>query len=103
MLGVMTIFDDAVTAQQLSIAAEIGMETAASALDELVDVTLVNRTIQQSDGRVLYSALPITLTFARNELGKMGDFEVRARQRVQQFNDQMELQAGEVARFTRRV
>jgi len=54
---------------------------------------------QPSDGRTLYSALPITLSFARYRLATMGELEVRARQRVQRFNEQMELQISEVARF----
>jgi tetratricopeptide (TPR) repeat protein len=43
--------------------------------------------------------LPITLAFARNELGTMGDLETRSRQRLQDFNEQMEIQAVEVGRF----
>jgi Flp pilus assembly protein TadD len=68
-------------------------------LSTLIDVTLVNRVTQLADGRTLYSALPITLSFSRNQLGTMGELEVKARQRVQRFNEQMELQTSEVARF----
>jgi Flp pilus assembly protein TadD len=69
------------------------------ALDDLVEVTLVTRFLQSADGQTVYTALPITLAFARNELGGMGELEVRARQRVQRFSEQMELQASEIARF----
>jgi len=80
-------------------ASEMQVERIERGVSELEDVTLVNRLVQQSDGRTLYDALPITLAFARNELGKMGDLELHSRQRLQHFNEQMELQAGEINRF----
>jgi tetratricopeptide (TPR) repeat protein len=99
ILAIMSIFDGPVTAQQLALATEMQTETIERALSDLVDVTLVNLLQARPDGRPEYSALPITLSFARNELGAMGELEVRARQRVQRFNEQMELQVSEVARF----
>lgn len=99
IIAIMSIFDGPVTLQQLAVAIEMPPDVIERALSDLFEVTLVNRSIQQSDGRVLYSALPITLSFARNELGSMGDLEIRSRQRLQRFNEQMELQATEVARF----
>ncbi len=98
-LAMMSIFEGPTTAHELVVASEMAPEMIERAIADLVDVTLVNRSLPRDDGRVLLSALPITLSFARNELAGMGDLEVRSRQRVQRFNEQMELQAFEIARF----
>lgn len=99
VLAIMSIFDGPPSLQQLTIATEMTLERIERALSDLIEVTLVNRTSLRTDGQVLFSALPITLAFARNELTTMGDFELRSRQRLQRFNEQMELQASEIARF----
>lgn len=99
VLAVMSVFDGPTTVQQIAVATEMPQEFIEHAFDDLIDVTLVNKSLPRDDGQVLYSALPITISFARNELGAMGDLEVRSRQRLQRFNEQMELQASEVARF----
>lgn len=99
ILALLSIFDGPVTIQEMVVASEMEAVLIERAFSDLIEVTLVNRITQQSDGRTLYSALPITLSFARNQLGAMGDLEMRARQRVQRFNEQMELQLSEVARF----
>jgi Flp pilus assembly protein TadD len=99
ILAIMSIFEGPPSLQQLSIATEIPTERIEPALSELLDVTLVNRTPPREDGQSLFSALPITLAFARNQLAEMGDFELRSRQRVARFNEQMELQSSEIARF----
>lgn len=99
VLAVLSIFDGQATAQDLGIATEMRADAIENALAELVDVTLVTRSMQPSDGRVLYSALPITMAFARNQLSTMGDLEIYSRRRVQQFNQQLDLQATELARF----
>ncbi len=99
VLSLMSIFDGPTTIQEMVVASEIPSDTIERALADLIEVTLVNRVTQSSDGRTIYNALPITLSFARNQLGTMGELEVRARQRLQRFNEQMELQVTEVARF----
>ena len=100
VLALMSIFDGPTTVQHLGIASQMQADMIERALSDLVEVTLVTRSLQQDDGRVLHSALPITLAFARNELAGMGEVEVRSRQRMQRFNEQMDLQASEIARFT---
>jgi tetratricopeptide (TPR) repeat protein len=99
ILAIMSIFDGAVTIQDIAIATEFPNENIEKAFGELEDVTLVTRVTQQSDGRVTYSALPITLAFAQHQLASMGDFEVACRRRYQKFSDQMELRESEVGRF----
>jgi Schlafen, AlbA_2/NB-ARC domain len=99
VLAIMSIFDGPPSLQQFTVATEMPSEWIERALSDLVEVTLVNRTPPREDGQTLFTALPITLAFARNELTVMGDFELRSRQRLQRFNEQMELQASEIARF----
>jgi hypothetical protein len=99
VLAMMSIFEGSTTVQELVVASEMAPEMIERAIADLVEVTLVNRSLPRDDGRVLLSALPITLSFARNELATMGELEVRSRQRLQRFNEQMELQASEIARF----
>jgi tetratricopeptide (TPR) repeat protein len=99
ILALMSIFEGPASVHQLSVVSQMRTESIDRALTDLAEVTLVNKSVQQSDGRILHSALPITLAFARNELDSMGDLEIRSRQRLQEFNEQMEIQATEVGRF----
>lgn len=99
ILAVLSIFDGPATLQQLVLSSAMNAELVEKSIAELLDVTLVNKTTQQSDGRTLFGALPITLDFARNELANMGTLELQARRRLQEFNEQMELQASEIFRF----
>jgi tetratricopeptide (TPR) repeat protein len=50
----------------------------------------------------VYTALPITLNFARHQLSEMGDFEASCRQRFNKYAAQMSLQQSEVHRFVAR-
>lgn len=99
VLGILTIFDNPPTAQDMAIATEWPTDRIDNALNELIDVTLVTRSLHSSDGRWVFVALPITLSFARHQLDSMGDFETKCRQRMQHFNDQVTLQQSEVSRF----
>lgn len=99
ILAIMSIFDGPCSVHHVSVATQMPFESIDHAFIDLLDVTLVNKSVQLSDGRVLYSALPITLAFARNELSSMGDFELRSRRRMHEFNEQMEIQSAEVGRF----
>lgn len=100
VLGAMTIFDKPPTAQQLVVATEWPLERIERATADLADVTLLNRTTQQADGRIVYVALPITLSFAGHQLATMGSFESACRKRVNSFTEQLVLQESEVERFT---
>ena len=99
VLGILTIFDNPPSAQDIAIATEWPTDRIDNALNQLIDVTLVTRSLHPSDGRWVFVALPITLSFARHQLDSMGDFETKCRQRLQHFNDQMTLQQSEVSRF----
>lgn len=99
ILAVITIFEEPPTIQQIAIATEWSLERIEKGLAELGDVTLLTHLTQQSDGKVVYTALPITLNFARYQFANMGDFEVLCRQRFQKYIEQMNLQEFEVRRF----
>ncbi len=99
LLAAATVFEAPPTTQQLSIATNWTIERTDKATSELCDSALMTSVTAAKDGRIVFAALPITLSFARIQLGDMGDFELRCRQRVQQFNDQMDLQQSEVQKF----
>ena len=69
------------------------------AIADLVKVTFVTERTDSRTGAVLYSVLPLTLTFARNELAKMGDLERQARLRYQEYRNMMELASVETAQY----
>jgi hypothetical protein len=99
ILAVLSVFDGPATLQQLVLASSMNAELVEKSIADLLDVTLINKSTQQSDGRTLYAALPITLNFARNQLSNMGTLELQARRKLQEFSEQMELQASETFRF----
>jgi tetratricopeptide (TPR) repeat protein len=98
-LAILTIFDAPPDLQQFAVAAEWGPERLDKALHELGEVTLVNKVTQLSSGKTVYTALPITLSFARHQLEAMTDLEVACRRRLQKFRAQMELQDWEIRSF----
>lgn len=102
ILAVLSIFEEPPTVEDLIVATELPQEKIDKALQELADVTLVNRNTQASDGRARFVALPITLSFARHQLQTMGDFELKCRRRFQKFSEQMELQEAELFKFKSR-
>jgi tetratricopeptide (TPR) repeat protein len=99
LLAIMSIFDSPPSIQEIAVATVWRVDRIEEALSELADATLVTRVFQSSVGRYTFVTLPITLAFASNELSSMGDFEVRCRQRLQQFHDQMQLHDFEIVRF----
>ncbi|MFA4987880.1 MAG: hypothetical protein WC712_14980, partial [Candidatus Brocadiia bacterium] len=99
VLATLTIFDAPPSAQLVQIASELTLEAVEHALRELSDVTLVTPFTNAADGSITNVALPITLAFARHQLGQMGGYEVRSRQRVQKYTQQMSLEEAEVRRF----
>ncbi|MEV5199682.1 RNA-binding domain-containing protein [Streptomyces sp. NPDC053720] len=99
VLSVMSIFDMPPGDHLLALAAEIPRERLDSALHELEEATLVSRQVHPADGQATYGSLPITLSFAGNQLARFSGLETGARRRVQQYTQQMELKSWEVERF----
>ncbi|MBV6441867.1 MAG: hypothetical protein DYG98_23350 [Haliscomenobacteraceae bacterium CHB4] len=99
VLAAMTIFDEPPTVQQISIATEFSIERIQNSLEYLTECTLVNKIIQFSDGKQTFTALPITLNFAKFQLGEMGEFEIMCRRKIQKYSDQMKLVEFETKKF----
>ncbi len=94
-LAVLSIFVDPPTAQEWRIALDWPVEKMENAIASLIEATFVSDRTEEKTGKVVYSALPITLTFARNELSKMSGLEVQAKTRYQGYKNRMELAAVE--------
>lgn len=97
---VLTIFDAPPDVQELAIATEWRYERIESALKDLRTATLVREITRESDGRVIYSALPITLSFAGQQSDQFGNLELESRRRTQHFTQKMQLRDYEMSRFT---
>jgi len=90
-LAVLTIFDSPPTLQLWRTALDWPLDKIERAISSLVEVTFVTERTEQKTGLVVYHALPITLTFARNELAKLGDLEHQARLRYHDYLNRIEL------------
>ena len=99
ILSMMTIFDEPPTIQQIALSTDMSIEIVERAISELIDFTLVNKQVQQSDGQEKYISLPITLMFARQKLSLWDDFELKCRQRLQKYQRQIKLEESEIHRF----
>jgi tetratricopeptide (TPR) repeat protein len=99
-LAVLSIFENPPTAQEWRTALEWPVDTFEEAVASVVEVTFVSERTEQTTGKVVYSALPITKTFAQNELSKMGDLEAQARLRYQGYRNRMELANVETRQYT---
>lgn len=99
ILAIMSLFDSSCTIQQLAIASQYTTDRIEPLMAELMEVTLITKSTQQSDGRVFFSALPITLSFARHQLNNMGNLAITSLRRLNQFKQQMELRDHEIGRF----
>jgi tetratricopeptide (TPR) repeat protein len=98
-LAVLSIFDEHPTARLWRTALNWSVDKLDGAIADLVEVTFVTERTDSKTGNVTYSALPLTLTFARNELVKMKDLERQARLRYQEHRNMMELAAVETTQY----
>lgn len=99
-LAVLSIFDDPPTLHTWAMSLDCSQESLEESVQQLTEMTFVTEKTEHETGEKTYRALPITLSFARNELSKMGDLELMTRTRYQQYMQQMELVAAETGRFT---
>lgn len=90
-LAVLAVFDEPPTSQLWRMVLEWPIDRIEKAIGSLIEVTFVTERTEQKTGIKVYQALPITLSFARNELAKLGDLERQARLRYQDFRDKIEL------------
>jgi len=85
LLGALSIFDDLPTIEMLAIATDWPIERIDNAIGSLEEVTLIDKVMQKPSGRMVYTALPLTLDFAAKELTKMGDFAAECSKRYNEF------------------
>jgi tetratricopeptide (TPR) repeat protein len=100
IMAVLSIFENSPTAQEWRTALECPVEQLEKAIASLIEVTFITERTEQRTGKLVYSALPITLTFARNELVKMGNLETQARLRYQGYRNRMELATVETRQYS---
>lgn len=98
-LAVLSIFVDPPTEQEWRTALNWPVEKMERAINSLTESTFVSDRTESKTGKVVYSALPITLTFARNELSKIPGLEREARQRYQDYRNRMELATVETSQY----
>lgn len=100
VLAILSIFENPPTAQEWRTALDWPVERLDKAIASLIEVTFITERTEQKTGKLVYSALPITMTFARNELAKMGDLEAQARLRYQGYRNRMELATVETHQYS---
>lgn len=98
-MAVLTIFENPPTIHEWRTALEWPLENVEKAAASLAESTFVTEHTDQKTGHVLYTALPITLTFARNELANMGRLEEKARQKLQGYRNRMQLASVETKQY----
>jgi tetratricopeptide (TPR) repeat protein/GTPase SAR1 family protein len=98
-LAVLSIFEESPTLHLWATALEWSAEDVERAAAKLEEATFVSKKVDPKSGQAQYLALPITLAFARNELAKMGDLELTARNRYQRYTQEMALAVTEIERF----
>jgi tetratricopeptide (TPR) repeat protein len=99
-MAVLSIFDNPPTSQEWRTALDWSVEKIEKATSSLIEVTFVSERPESKTGKKIYSALPITLTFARNELAKMGSLEAKSRLRYQDYKNRLELASVETAQYS---
>jgi tetratricopeptide (TPR) repeat protein len=99
ILATLPILEDSASFQLLQIVTLLPGDRIDQALSELANVTLVRRIVNPQDGTITYAALPITLSFATNQLRLMGNHEQECRRRYDEFTQQTSLREAELGNF----
>lgn len=79
------LFHSAPTVRELAAAAEVDQDSMRSALDELVDFSLVSPQYSATNDEQTYKILKLTNSFASTKLREMGDLEKQARRRLKAY------------------
>lgn len=90
-LAVLPLFDEAPTLQEWRMILNWSIEKIERAKSSLIESTFVTETINHKTGDKNYIALPITLSFARLELAKLGSVEQQARSAYQKYKQRLDL------------
>ena len=99
-LAVLSIFENPPAAAEWRTALDWSVELLDRSISSLMTATFVAERTDDQSGRLVYSALPITLTFARNQLSKMGHLESLARTRFQGYRNRLDLASVETAQYS---
>jgi tetratricopeptide (TPR) repeat protein len=98
-LAILPIFNSPPTLQEWRTVLNWTIDRTEKAKTNLVESTFVTQRTDQNTGSKIYLALPITLSFAKNELLKMGDWGVLAKSRYEMYKQKMSLDQEEADRY----
>jgi tetratricopeptide (TPR) repeat protein len=98
-LSVLSIFDSPPTLHEWRTSLDWNIERLEKSISALIEVTFITERTENKTGKKVYSALPITLSFARNELAKFIGLETQARLRLQNYRNRMDLASVETGRY----
>lgn len=98
ILAIFPIFEQSPSLKDLSIATNMSVEMIEKSIRELTDCTLITQQTTV-EGRIIFSALPITINFAKYELSKMTKFEINCRERLNKYNSVLFLQESEIGSY----
>jgi tetratricopeptide (TPR) repeat protein len=90
-LAVLPIFNEAPTMQEWRTVLHWTIDKTERAKSKLIESTFVTERTDQRTGNKIYIALPITLSFARIELDKLGSLGIDARSRYEVYNQRISL------------
>lgn len=95
-LAVLPIFTDAPTLQEWRVALDWTIDRIERAKGKLIESTFVTEKTDQKSGNKIYIALPITLSFAKLELDKMGSLAIETRSRYEIYSQRISLSADQI-------
>ena len=98
-LSVLSIIEEPSTFHVWRTVLNWSVENIEKAIKKLEEVTFVTETIDKNTGEKIYASLPITLSFARNELDKFGELASAARIRYQEYKKTLELTSENVEHY----
>lgn len=90
-LAVLPLFTEAPTIQEWRTVLNWSIDNIEKAKSKLIESTFVTERTDQKTGDKIYIALPITLSFARIELDKLGTLGVDARSRYEIYTQKISL------------
>ena len=90
-MAVFSIFDNSPTIQLWRIVLDWPIERLEKASNELELATFINRRIDMKSGKEIYTTLPITRTFSKQQLSEMGQLEKKSTHRYSEYIGKLEL------------
>jgi tetratricopeptide (TPR) repeat protein len=84
-LALMPIFDSFPTAQELAVAANLGIDSMSLAIEELENFSLVYRRFSADRDDDVFEILPLTKSFAKTKLRELGELDRQARRRLKSY------------------